>query len=124
MRSEAEPEFVVFSQKGRPARPPRLTINARGDGYLNAQAWEALGTPAAVLILFDEERQILGFRGSAAGAEYAYDLRDEGGSGRRLSLKAWARHYEFPLGTPRQYTGRMRADILAFDLNHPSAEAQ
>jgi hypothetical protein len=124
MRSEAEPEFVVFSQKGRPARPPRLTINTRGDGYLNASAWEALGNPPAVLILFDEQRRILGFRGCLDGLANAYALRDEGGTGRRLSLKSWARHYGFPLGTLRHYVGRLHADVLAFDLNRPSTEKE
>jgi hypothetical protein len=52
-------------------------------------ACEALGSPKAVFVLFDEERRTLGLKGAKAGVCNAYRHRDEavGTKARRFALK-------------------------------------
>ena len=38
----------------------RVTLGPRGDIYLNVKAWEALGCPGAVELLFDRGRRVIG----------------------------------------------------------------
>ena len=52
--------------EGRPNRrasdEPRVTLNNRGVLLLNRNAYEALGTPAAVKLFFDEDSRVIGLK--------------------------------------------------------------
>ncbi len=41
---------------------PRVTLNSRGVMLLNRVAYDALGMPAAVKLLFDENRKVIGLK--------------------------------------------------------------
>jgi hypothetical protein len=38
----------------------RVTLNGRGVMHMNLKAYEALGMPAAVKLLYDEDRRVIG----------------------------------------------------------------
>ena len=65
-------DWTVFEgrQYGRLAScEPRVTLDRRGVIYLNRVAYEALGTPGAVEMLFNHNGRILGLKPRRSAAE-------------------------------------------------------
>jgi hypothetical protein len=115
--------FEVF--KGRASPTPReaaLTIYPRGLFSVNRAAWNALGEPAAVELLFDRTERLIGLRGAPAQVPHAYPLRTQAASSSVLvSGRAFTRHYGIPTDVARRYPARMVGDVLAADVKEGTA---
>lgn len=53
----------------------RVTMGPRGDIYLNKIAWERMGEPDAVELLFDEGRGVIGLEVAEAWEEDSFPVR-------------------------------------------------
>ena len=73
----------------------RVTINPKGCIRLNLKAWEALGCPEAVELLFDKRRGVIGILKTETWAENAFPTKPESnGRGRRIFASPFCRHIE------------------------------
>lgn len=110
--------FETFSLRATPIEQrPLGTIQRRHSFSLNRTAYEALGRPAAVELLFDRDDQVLGLRPVDPSERHAYPVRRQQASeSYLLAFQAFARYYGIPVGEPRRYEGHMEDGILVFDL--------
>jgi len=86
-------------QHGRTARrEPRVTLGCKGTFYLNGAAYEALGAPAAVEMLYDGRRRIIGLRPVDERKRNAFALKHHGKAGnyKRISAAAFCNHFQIP----------------------------
>ncbi|HMT06468.1 MAG TPA: hypothetical protein PKA82_00585 [Pyrinomonadaceae bacterium] len=90
-------EFQVFNgrQFGRAIKKvARVTLGAFGTFYLNAQAFEELGSPAAVEMLFDRGRRRIGLRPVPLMLKHAFKIVPHTSGGyHRLSASAFCHHH-------------------------------
>ena len=76
-------------------KEPRVTLGAKGTLYLNGHAFEALGAPAAVEMLFDGNRRVIGLKPVDVKKRNAFVIKHHGKSGnyKRISASAFCTHY-------------------------------
>ena len=55
----------------------RVTVGPRGDIYVNEKAWEALGRPPAVILLFDAIRRVIGLEPAESWEPNSFPLREK-----------------------------------------------
>lgn len=72
-----------------------VTINRRGQLYLNGRTLAALGEPDAVVMMYDLRQQTIGIQRSPLDRRNAYRLRrkDRDNNGRVLYAANFCRHY-------------------------------
>ena len=92
-----EPKWETFI--GRPygqraAAGPRVTLGLKGVFYLNRRAFELVGEPKAVEMLFDGGQRLIGMRPSDPKKPNAFPIRlHSGGNYRRINAAAFCRHF-------------------------------
>lgn len=113
------PQFEVFTYKNarRLDDGPALTIGQRGTITLNRSAYEALGKPAEVDLLFDPEARIVGIRPSKG--EFGYKVRRTRSTGQPASIggRAYTQHYEIPTQPARRYPAQVDDGVLCAALS-------
>src|SRR5882724_5089796 len=83
-------------QHGQTARrEARVTLGHKGTFYLNGIAYDALGAPAAVEMLYDGNRRIIGLKPIDPRKRNAFAIRPHGKSGnyKRISASAFCTHF-------------------------------
>ncbi len=110
--------FEVFKrQRLAPDKDPLITIQKKGIFSLNQIAYEALGKPEAVELLYDRDARIIGLRKVDASVQHAYRVRPFGsGATWLVSGTAFTKYYEIDLSVPIRYTARKERDMLVIDL--------
>jgi hypothetical protein len=90
---------------------------------LNQDAYEALGRPEAVEMLFDRDEQVMGLRAAPKlTTPHAYAVRAQKNSSSLLvSGRAFNQHYGLTADTTRRYPATMIDDVLAIDLKGGAA---
>lgn len=114
--------FEVFTRKNaKPAREPTLTITVRGTLNLNAAAYELLGKPEAVTLLYARAERVIGLRPTDRGEQNAYLVRPLGKSGSswQVSAKEFSVWIEADLGAARRYPLALDDGIGCADLTRP-----
>ncbi len=107
------------------AKKPELTIRAKGGLVLNKPAYQLMGEPTAVELLYDEGQTVIGLRTAPADAHGAHRLRTiSKGERHVVSGAAFLRHFEIPFGDPVKREVQMSGDILVVDLKDPGKDAQ
>jgi hypothetical protein len=97
-----------------------VTISRECKVYLNERALEALGQPAAVGVMYDEQKRVIGLIPSAVERAHAYPLRPKyrGSLGRVFTAREFMRHHEIiptdTLAFPHAYVSN--DGILILDL--------
>lgn len=113
--------FEVFTGRvvATPHPPLYATFQKRGLLTLNRAAFQALGEPEAVELLFNRDTRSMGIRPTGMGHSWSYKLRREERSGMfKLSIAAFRRHYGLPEVTvAMRYRATQRDDMLVIDLN-------
>ena len=114
-----------YDGRGRRERVPWVGIQKAGMLSLNAPAFEALGEPEAVVLLFDPEEKVVGFRASPATDPRAFPLRkyNRRSSAYLVSGRTFLKHYGVDHSTARRYSARMVGDVLAVPLREKDAGA-
>ncbi len=124
--------FEAFKRQRAPLTgDPAITIQKRGNFWLNPAAYSALGEPQAVELLYDKERNLVALRKAPEDSEYAYVVRPLGGQRKQrqtgntswlISGMAFTAYYGIDTGIARRWTCRLDDDLLVLDLNEPSIE--
>ena len=75
------PNFVEWSREdSRSSEDPMFTLQTRGLISMNQAAFEALGKPAAVALLYDADEAVVALRMVEKNYQNAYTVRKQGGS--------------------------------------------
>lgn len=83
----------------------RITLNPRGVILLNRRAYECIGSPGAVELMYDEDEQVIGLRPKDIRHSNAFPLKTKGTNGRKYTYKVisaspFCKHFSIePKGT-------------------------
>jgi hypothetical protein len=117
--------FLVFKRRAIPRTIEQafVTIQRKGVIAFSKAAYEALAQPEAVELLYDPERQLVGFRSVKPQAEHAYPVRVNGKkTSHMVSGTLFTRHYGIPTDVARRWPAYMEAGLLCIDLSQPGQE--
>jgi hypothetical protein len=104
-------------------REPWVTIQKRGTISLNRSAYEMVGSPVAVELLYDAESQIVGMRGCDPRDRDAMRVRSPTGKDTGpfvVSAMAYLRFYEIRVDNSRRWLAYLEDQVLCVDLRTPS----
>jgi hypothetical protein len=118
--------FEVFDRSSAPAPViPFVTLQRRGLISLNRGAYEALGAPAAVELLYNRDRRTIAIRPADPTSPRAYALRQQGGEGGSktylIAGAAFTAHYQIDTSVARRYRVEHHGEVLLVDLNQEDA---
>ena len=111
------PNFEVFDRKAKPkVGQPLVTLQASGTFSMNEAAYEALGSPEEVDLLYDRGEQIVGCR-PAKGSPHSYPIKPQQNARTyQTGGRAFCSHYGIGTGLARRFAAGMIGDVLAIDL--------
>jgi hypothetical protein len=116
-----EPNFKVFDRRSVPVTAtPLITLQARANFSLNKKAYEDLGSPKFVELLYDESLNIIGFRPTDPTKPHAYPVKVQSprGSNYYIAGKAFCDFHGIDTGVSRRYVARSYGDdVIGIDLN-------
>lgn len=119
------PKWRTLDRRARPT-PGRPTVGIqanKGNLSLNREAFEALGSPEAVEILYDPEEQLIGLKPTQPNARN-YALHKQGVSNTWLVPgKALAQAMELDTSIARRYDVTIEDGVLVIDLKHDGTPA-
>jgi hypothetical protein len=103
---------------------PALTIQKRGAISLNTAAFEALGSPKHVELMYDRSERLIGIQKTTAATPHAYPIRGVGKNEAThvVSGKAFLAYYGIPRDVARRWIAEKRDDMLVVDLKQPGTE--
>lgn len=99
--------------------PLAVSIHKRGYISMGATAYEAIGRPATVELLFDRAERIVGLRPIPPEVEHAYPVRAQGGkSGGPFIVagRAFAKYFDIDTAIARRLPARVEDGVLCVDL--------
>src|SRR5215211_4800491 len=103
--------FEVFDKRAAKAsKSPLVTIQRGGHFSLNKAAFEEMGKPETVELLFDREKRLVGFRPVDATNPRGFPVRPQGRSAPTTFMvagQAFAKHYELDASIARRYGVKM-----------------
>jgi hypothetical protein len=117
--------FETFTKRMVPlAKRPYITIQRRGTLSINRPAYDVLGAPEAVELLYDPERRIVGLRAVDAMAEHAYPVRGAGKSATSFLIAgtAFTKYYGITTDVSRRWPAEIDGGILVIDLRADGTE--
>lgn len=111
------PNFEVFDRKAKPkVGQPLVTLQASGTFSMNEAAYEALGSPEEVDLLYDSAERIVGFR-PAEESPHSYPIKPQQNARTyQTGGRAFCSYYGIETGKARRFSGEMIGDVLAIDL--------
>jgi hypothetical protein len=107
------PNFVEFSRDdSRSSREdPMFTLQRRGLVSLNHAAFEALGEPASVVLLYDADEGIVAMRKVVRTHANAYHVRKQQNSQSYLvGAQGFVAHHKIPTNVARRFVGHDYGD--------------
>jgi len=124
---DADRVFEVEEFTGKKTRSPSaplVSIQKRGVFSLNRAAYEILGEPTHVKLLFDRNKQVIGIRAADPEELGAYTVRKQKRAANYLFTGiAFANTYGIDIGYARRYRGEPHDDMLIVDLNQEPMDA-
>jgi hypothetical protein len=117
--------FEVFKKNRMPSKvQPSVTIQRRGAISLNTAAFEAIGSPSHVELLYDRDERLIGLRSSDEATPHAYLVRGVGQNEAThvVSGKAFLTYYDIPQDVARRWAAEERDGVLVVDLKQPGTE--
>lgn len=100
-----------------------VTIQKGGHFSLNRAAYEILGTPEAVELLYDRENELIGFQPASPKSPRAYPVKTLGtnATGRLIAGRAFCKYYDIDATVARRFEVEMHdGGILVIDLKSES----
>jgi hypothetical protein len=120
------PQFEVFTKALMPLKSePTLTVQKNGAISLNKAAHVALGSPAAVELLYDQKTRTIGLRAVGSDADHAYAVRSSRGNGLSpfvISAMAFLHFYDIDVAVSRRWSAYLYDGVLCIDLDDASTE--
>jgi hypothetical protein len=105
------------------AGSPFATIQQGGRVMtLNRVAYEMLGGPEAVELLWNKQNRVIGVRQVSPKEPYAFPLRAQGRKGREpsnylVAAQAFTKHYDIDTSVAMRYPVEMQGDVLTIPLD-------
>jgi len=118
--------FEVFDKRAAVAsKHPYVTIQRRGPFSFNKAAYQLMGSPEAVEILYDRDTERIAFLPVSGESPRAFPMRAQGKNEatHMVSGQAFAKHYELDTSVARRYAVTMEDDMLVLDLRGDSTDA-
>lgn len=117
--------FEVFDKyHSRSVKEMFVTIQRRGTFSLNRAAFQALGSPTFVELLFNRAKRLVAFRTMDVDSGRAIPVRRQGNSDSyMIAGLTFTKEYEIDTNVARRYTAKMQDNLLVVDLNSPSTDA-
>lgn len=117
-------DFERFDKRHTPiAGSPFVTIQRGGRVMtINRAAYEILGEPDAVELLFSKKHRIIGLREVSKTEPFAFPLRAQGRKGTQpsnylVAVQAFTKHYGIDTSVAMRYPAEMQYDTLTIDLS-------
>ncbi len=116
--------FETFTRQRKSDRQPYVTMQKKGVISLNKAAFDALGQPDSVELLYDAESRLVGLRKVDSSIEHAYQVRApvENHATWLVSGAAFVSYYEIDNSESIRRPARLEEDLLIVDLNHPGVD--
>ncbi len=116
--------FETFMRQRRAEPQPFVTIQKKGVISLNRAAFDALGSPESVELLFDPDAHLVALRRVESSVEHAYQVRApvENRATWLISAGAFVNYYEIDNSRSVRRTARIDGDLLIIDLNDPHVD--
>src|ERR1700760_3441786 len=102
--------FETFKRNRMPSTAhPAVTIQKRGALSLNTAAYEALGSPKHVALLYDRENELIGIESASESVPHAYVVRGVGNNRAThvVSGKAFLSYYGIPRNEARRWAATL-----------------
>ncbi len=117
-------QWEEFTRRGAPViDKPLVTIQKSGSLGLNRAAYEALGQPSYVVLMFNQAEQLIGIRVADQDTPHAYPLRKQQQSESYLIAgRAFVGHYEIEHDSARRYRAEIQDGILTVNLKQDGLE--
>ncbi len=97
---------------------PTISIRTRGTLGINKAAYEALGKPKAVKLLYGAEERVVGFRPTHEGSPNAYLVSEtKPNGGYEVAGAAFFKFYGIAYDRTRRYVAQMQDGVLVFYLD-------
>ena len=104
-----------FSRRARDEA--RVTLGKKGNIYLNGKAYDLLEQPAAVEILYDGNRRIIGLKPVDPRRTNAFRIKPHTGKYKRISAAAFCQHFRIrPTSTLLFQNVDLNAGVMTLDL--------
>lgn len=105
---------------------PIVSIRKRGTFGLNKAAYEALGRPDMVKILYGTEERVVGFRPTSTASLKGYPVQDYAdGKSYDVAGSKFCRFYSIPIDEPsRRYAAVLKGDTLLIFLERDDAATE
>lgn len=115
--------FETFTRQRR-AGQAFVTIQKKGVISLNRAAFETLGSPEVVELLFDPDAHLVALRRVDSSVEHAYQVRApvENHATWLISGGAFISYYGIDNSKSVRRAARMEGDLLIIDLNDPHVD--
>ena len=120
----AQLDFERFDQRHIAiAGSPFVTIQRGGRVMtINRVAYEMLGSPAAVELLYSQKNRAIGLREVSKKEPFAFPLRPQGRKGVQpsnylVAVQAFTKHYGLDTSVAMRYPVEMQEDILTISLD-------
>jgi hypothetical protein len=89
----------------------------------NASAYDLLGRPSHIVLLYDRKERLIGFEAGRAEQAYAFPVRNAGGTGEAsswtLSTRSFYAYYELQPEATQRFKAANQDDIVVIDLKNP-----
>lgn len=112
--------FEVFDKRQSPlAKAPTVTIQRRGLMSMNRAAYNLIGAPTAVELLYDREADVIGFRPAKDDVPHAYSVRSQSDKETgpvAIAGTAFCQFYKINTEVSRRWTPTVSDGILRVDL--------
>jgi hypothetical protein len=118
--------FEVYDKRRASAsKHPYVTIQRKGPFSFNRAAYELMGSPKALELLYDRDEERIGFRPASPDRPQTFPVRAQGKNSvtHIVAGQSFANHYELDVSVARRYPVRMEGEILVLDLRGDSVEA-
>lgn len=120
--------FIVYEKGSAPvATVPTLTIQKRGLLSINRAAYELMGQPDAVELLWDADRRVIGLRGAPVDGPNSYPVRAQSANSTKGPLliagSLFTRFIGLDTSEATRWVPEMEGDVLCVDLNKPHQRA-
>ena len=116
--------FEEFDKRAATAsKSPFVTIQRKGPFSFNKAAYELMGKPEAVTLLYDNEEKLIGFKPVPISNPRAFPMRPQQNEVTFVVTgQAFTKHYNIDTSTARRYAVEMRDGLLVLDLKSESTD--
>jgi hypothetical protein len=117
--------FEVYDKRRASAsKHPYVTMQRRGPFSFNRAAYELMGSPEAIELLYDRDEERIGFRPASPDRPQAFPVRAQGKNSvtHIVAGQSFTNHYGLDTSVARRYPVRMEDKILVLDLRGDSVE--